>query len=65
MRAETNAERWLPRCEAALEQRELLAEKRICKFLISSDRAAEHDDQVRRQRIEAANIVETGVAIAN
>ena len=40
LRAETDAER-RPRCgEAALEQRELVPEKRIGKFLIRPDRTA-------------------------
>src|SRR5271169_3170046 len=65
LRAETDAER-RPSCgEATLEQCELLAEKRVGEFLISADRTAEHDGQIRRQRIDPANIVDAGVAIAN
>src|ERR1700757_3556767 len=64
LRAETDAER-RPSCgEAPLEQCELLAEKRVGEFLISADWAAEHHDQIRRQRIDNTDIVDAGVTIA-
>src|SRR5215831_556140 len=65
LRAETDAEGRARRGEAAFEERDLPAEKRVNGFFIGADRTAEHDDQVGRQRIDPVDIVDAGVAIAD
>jgi hypothetical protein len=40
-------------------------EKGICFSFISPDRAAKYDEQIRRQRINAAKVIDPDVAVAD